>query len=171
MILCMMCKKKVATVHLTDLINKTEIHLCEECAAKHDAKTFSDPVSLPDLLAFVSGDADQADAEIDALTCPECGLTFAEFRKKQRLGCPNDFTVFRDVLLPAIERVHGARRHVGRTPRHSPEAARRSREIIELRRELEKAVREEAYEEAAALRDRLRTLSKPRPDADAETPS
>ena len=28
------------------------------------------------------------------MSCPSCGITFQEFRKQGRLGCPNDYIAF-----------------------------------------------------------------------------
>ena len=40
---CQECKQRPATVHLTKIFNnqKTELHLCEECAKRHDDLPFS----------------------------------------------------------------------------------------------------------------------------------
>ncbi|HUW57720.1 MAG TPA: hypothetical protein VMZ92_13860 [Planctomycetota bacterium] len=46
-ILCQICKKNVATVHLTEIIKdkKREIHLCEGCARKKGLPLFkTEPV-------------------------------------------------------------------------------------------------------------------------------
>ena len=52
-ILCQVCKKNVATVHLTEIIkeNKREIHLCEECAAKKGVAFKSHQFSISALLS------------------------------------------------------------------------------------------------------------------------
>ena len=57
---CERCKNNVATVHLTEIVKsqKTEKHLCEQCA-KEEGYTIKTHVSLQDLLtAFISAHDD-----------------------------------------------------------------------------------------------------------------
>ena len=82
----------------------------------------------------------------------------AEFRGSGRLGCPNDYEVFHETLHPLLERIQHSDRHVGKVPRRAGSELKRENELIRLRRELERAVQREEYEEAAHLRDQIRTL-------------
>ena len=62
---CEECKKCPATVHLTKIFNnqKTELHLCEECASHHDDLPFNfgfnieQSFSIQKLLAGLLGGA------------------------------------------------------------------------------------------------------------------
>ena len=78
-----------------------------------------------------------------------------EFRSDGRLGCPADYEVFRAGLLPILQRIHRATRHVGKVPRRlAPE--NRAAEVLKLRQQLRRAVDAENYELAAQLRDLIR---------------
>lgn len=111
--------------------------------------------------------------------CPACGLPFQEFARTGMLGCANCYEAFRRELGPAIRRIHGAARHVGHRPPDgsaprpvagtrglagaapSPGAPESTAErVARLRAELQKAVAEERYEDAARLRDEIRALTK-----------
>ena len=81
-----------------------------------------------------------------------------EFRSDGRLGCPADYEVFRAGLLPILQRIHRATRHVGKVPRRLPRAKGAQLELAQLRRKLQQAVTEEAYEEAARIRDRIKEI-------------
>ena len=87
-----------------------------------------------------------------------CGIKFVEFRNSGRLGCPHDYQEFREELTPLLENIHGDTRHAGKTPRRQPQARQNQSELTRLRRQLQNAVSQEAYEEAAKLRDQIRTL-------------
>src|SRR5207302_830190 len=93
----------------------------------------------------------------------EVGKEFAEvkFKAGGRLGCPQDYEVFQSALEPLLERIHRAHRHVGKVPPHASADAVRQRDLIDLRLELRQAVEQEAYEEAAKVRDRIRALEAP----------
>jgi len=94
--------------------------------------------------------------ELARLTCPACGIKYMEFKAEGRLGCPHDYVVFRGGLASLLQRIHRADRHVGKAPRSSVLSPERQAELADLRRRLQTAIRDEAYEQAARLRDLLR---------------
>jgi protein arginine kinase activator len=152
-----MCGKP-AKVHLTDLVGgkKQERHLCQQCAESQNLVTSGQELNLPAILQSLIGQ--HLGQETDRLArqvCPECGIRYMEFRAQGRLGCPHDYTVFREALEPLLRRIHRAGRHVGKSPRRQVDQARHA-ELMDLRRRLKEAVEGEAYEEAAQLRDLLR---------------
>ncbi len=158
---CQFCHRP-ATVHLTDIISKkkSESHLCEECAREHQLIPDAEKaLNVPALLQFLVSQSQELKIKAAANDeiCPHCGLKYAQFRAQGRLGCPADYEVFRAALEPLLERIHRHTRHVGKTPnRHS---ARRSQtDRTELRRRIDEAVLAEHYEEAARLRDLIRSL-------------
>ncbi|GIW82506.1 MAG: UvrB/UvrC protein [Gemmatales bacterium] len=154
---CQSCSKP-ATVHLTDISNgvKKELHLCQGCAEKQHLLQQQGQLNLKAILqALIGQHVGEAD-ELARLTCPQCGIKYMEFRAEGRLGCPNDYEVFRTGLGPLLKRIHRATRHIGKTPRHGQRNAELLRELMELRRRLQRAVDAEAYEEAARLRDEIR---------------
>lgn len=159
--LCDMCGKHEATVHVTEILDNkmTELHLCEECAKKKGAveKHFS----LADLLAGLT-DISTAFGPEEAISqkCPGCGLTYKDFRKIGRLGCDRCYETFRESLVPLLKRIHGSGKHVGKFPVSKVKAVKVKVQLQELRDKLAKAVQLERYEEAAELRDRIRALEK-----------
>ncbi len=154
---CQLCSKP-ATVHLANIVNgqKRELHLCQACAEQQQMIK-QEELNLPAILQALIGQhvGPQTD-ELARLACPACGIKYMEFRNSGRLGCPNDYAVFRAGLEPLLQRIHRSGRHVGKTPRRPAAGAARQAEIVQLRRRLQTAVEAEAYEEAARLRDLLR---------------
>lgn len=162
MMLCHNCKKNPATVHLTDLLKgeKREKHLCEECAGKEGVIVKSN-VSINEVLSsfLMSQPAIQ---ELAKLKCPQCGMTFVEFRSQGLLGCPNDYDVFGEALEAIVERAqNGHTRHVGKNPESPLKIDPDLQERRRLQRELREAIESEDYERAARLRDRLTELDVP----------
>jgi protein arginine kinase activator len=159
-VLCENCKKNPATFHVVEILDgeKREVHLCEKCA--QEKKVALPPsLSLNEILgSLMEAHAEKEVPELDGVACPKCGMTYAEFKSGGRLGCPRDYAVFRKGLLPFLERVHGARKHNGKTPRREGPGDGQAAKLMQLRRELKTAVEAERYEEAAALRDRIRDL-------------
>ena len=164
-ILCQVCKKNIATVHLTEIIKgkKREIHLCEECAGKKGVAFKSHQFSISDLLSgLVNSQAAQEIAKMSQIKCPICGLSYLDFRQHGRLGCATDYTVFKEGLLGLLEKIHGSTDHMGKIPASSGETREISKELLELRQELKRAVEKEDYEKAADVRDRIRDIEEGR---------
>lgn len=157
---CDICHKKEATVHLTEIIDDqvTELHLCEECATKKGAQ-MEQHFELADLLAGLADFGTKLSTkEEQALKCPNCGMSFADFKKTGRLGCSACYTAFRKNLIPLLKRIHGSTQHVGKSPVKVAKEVKEKSELHELKAKLEQAVKLEQFEEAAKLRDKIKSL-------------
>ena len=159
---CQFCSNP-ATVHLTDIVEgqKKELHLCHGCAESKQLLKQQE-LNLPAILQTLIGQHVGARTdELARLTCPACGIKYMEFRAQGRLGCPHDYHVFRNGLEPLMSRLHRSARHVGKMPRRGTPDPVRQAETMELRRQLQAAIQDERYEEAARLRDLLRENERP----------
>ena len=162
---CEKCKKNHATYHLTANENGVmrEAHLCEECA-RQAGVNLKFNFSISDILGSLldvkpaSPASSSAASKAAQLRCPECGITYAEFKSKARLGCANDYEVFRTELIRLLEKIHGSTTHAGKTPQTADTQIRKENELIRLKRDLESVVKSEDFEKAAQIRDRIRTL-------------
>ncbi|QEH33911.1 UvrB/uvrC motif protein [Aquisphaera giovannonii] len=164
---CQKCSKP-ATFHITDIVEKgkhREYHFCDEHARQHLTAPEETPESAPmgelakKLASGSSASVSFREASpADKQVCPVCQITFLEFRKSGRLGCPYDYEVFRDELMPLLESIHGETRHSGKVPRRAPRNTQQQTTLIQLRNELKRAVAAEDYEEAARLRDRIKSI-------------
>ena len=163
--LCDVCGKNPATVHLTEIIDEqmNELHLCEDCA-RHKSAAMEQQFGLSDLLAGMADFEKPSgkEEEMIAIRCPSCGLTYADFKKIGRLGCGECFNVFRKYLAPLLKRIHGSNQHIGKNPaktKVSPKPYKKKAGLTELKNQLQKAIKEEAFEEAARLRDQIKKIS------------
>lgn len=158
---CRRCTKP-AVLHITEIRNgeAQALHLCEGCAKDYLSNVA--PGTPPDESAaesgFAAGAGQEESDERDAVSCPHCGITFKQFRSQGRLGCPHDYVVFREELLPLLESIHSETQHVGKVPRHAPGISQTQFELIRLRGDLKSAVQNEQYETAAKLRDQIQQL-------------
>ncbi len=167
---CENCHKNVATVTVIEIQprspeegpeqaqNTTQQALCEICAQSKDLPHA--PVvgkKLGDIWKLLQASGQQTPRRED-LTCPDCGMTREELRARGRIGCARDYEVFAKDIGEILERVHGSRQHVGRGPGLSADEFDRMQAINNLKRELDAAIREEAYERAAGIRDELQAL-------------
>jgi protein arginine kinase activator len=163
---CQKCDRQ-ATFHITDLIDgePSELHLCEECATGFLTPTAQEEASemmpaMAGLLAQHLAVGETADelARLDQRACPVCGITFLQFRKQGRLGCPHDYIFFEKELEPLLVSIHDQTQHIGKVPKRCPHGADQQTQLIRLRREMKEAVASEEYERASELRDEIRTI-------------
>lgn len=149
----------------------TDLHLCADCANK---KGLVKPVSkskfsVADFLAGLAEglDADELEKE-SHLRCRSCGLSYSEFRRLGKLGCAGCYSSFAGKLDPLLRRIHGSTRHSGKIVQKGGARAELRRELAELQRRLEVAIRDEKFEDAASLRDRMRAIHGALGDTDRE---
>lgn len=158
--LCDICNKNQATVHLTEIIDEqmNELHLCEDCARKKSSQ-MEQQFGLADLLAGLSEFQKPAEEkEAIAIKCANCGLTYKDFKKFGRLGCSDCYSAFRKYLGPLLKKIHGSNSHCGKSPVRSVRTSKEKVTLQELRGLLQKSIEQEAYEEAARIRDQIRQL-------------
>ena len=119
------------------------------------------------MLSFL--DIDEVDEHAGGSVCRSCGLTFADYSRESKLGCPDCYRYLGESLKSVIAGYHGASRHAGKHPdnptgisimtyeKPAVQAAPR-KSVEELKTMLSRAVNDERYEEAAQLRDRIREM-------------
>jgi protein arginine kinase activator len=165
--LCQDCKKREATVHLTQIVNneKQTLSLCKDCAAARGFHSPLDNVPFP-LADILSGLAESVSParmskSTENLICDSCGTSFDEFARKGRFGCGECYVKFRPLLESIMRKIHGASLHRGRNPESSTaskETALPIKEEERLGEELKKAIESEDFERAAELRDKLQAV-------------
>lgn len=153
--LCESCNEREATVHLTQVADGhvKKVHLCEECAAK-SGFDLQGPMSITDILIGMGG-APAGEAGAPDRSCPRCHLRRSDFKKTGRLGCPECYETFAAELMPLVKGMHRSEQHTGKVPSRESARLRVSAELAELQKSLDRAIREENYEEAARLRDQI----------------
>lgn len=163
MIACNLCGKHSATIYFKGIVNEQTIklHLCAACAKKK-GMVFPFGQSVLSLSKVVSDLAQAARPKhsFGHTHCPRCGLTYVEFKQTSQLGCAECFTTFASLLEPLLKKIHGSSQHVGKTAKRTVRMESSVERLAKLKVELKHAVRQEAYEKAATLRDLIQQLEK-----------
>lgn len=162
--LCDNCKKNEATINFTQVANdkKIEYHLCETCAEKLGFKNPLKAVPFPlgDFLSsMVDKDFKQNTGSLVQISCPSCKLTFAEFSKTGKFGCGKCYRAFKSQIDDLLRKIHGSNRHVGKLPHGSETKMEPLRRERELQEKLREAIKNEEFEKAAEIRDKLKLIS------------
>ncbi len=176
--ICQHCKQHRATVHLTEIDPDSnephEMHLCEGCARETGAivplqgPLLSTAATVATLASsLLSGAAEKVEGKRGGarrVTCAQCGMSYQEFRVKGRFGCAKCYDAFEDGLVTLLEKVHGSSQYVGEYPQGVLKTERTNaaieQELMDLRRRLTLVIKNEEYEEAARVRDRIQELEK-----------
>lgn len=166
---CQECHERPATLHFTQVINgqKTEIQVCEVCAKeKGYVYHADDPYSLHNLLTgLFNFDTSKIDnptyRQVTELQCPQCKMTFKQFKQVGKFGCATCYETFSDKLDPILRRVHaGNTRHHGKIPKRAGSDLQMKRQLQEYRGQLQQLIEAEEFEEAAKVRDQIKALEK-----------
>ncbi len=174
---CDVCENE-ATVFLTQIINgqMTTVNLCETCSK---AKGVTEETGFGLAEAFLSP-SHRTESDTMEIVCDACGFTASQLKKIGRMGCPECYAAFRDGLDGLLRNMHKGTRHVGKRPSHlsaiAPQILPKQRattlkdapppapvpapppDIAKLRAELDLAVKEERYEDAAKLKSEIENL-------------
>ena len=175
---CQNCGKNEVTFRYTQVINgvKKEMNLCDNCAKELGLKdmNFSMPISFSSFLSDFFNDYEDnlipSFMETRSLECKSCGTVFDDFVNSGEFGCSDCYDLFEDRISPILKNLQGANRHVGRgyreiTPSAGDNASTKKKvkkeesKLDKLQKDLQKAIKEERYEDAAKIRDEIKKLS------------
>lgn len=178
---CDKCGQNYASVKYTQIINgkKKEMFLCGECSKELGIDKFNIPIDFSSFLSdfFIGFEEDNNIPQLPKnkeLKCSRCNFTFEDFINAGRFGCGECYSNFEEKIDPFLRSIQGANRHIGRVGKIESEDKEKMEnwedekekvkdtmklgEIYELRRQLKVAIKEEKYEEAASLRDRIKEI-------------
>ena len=149
---CQDCSQEEASVVFTQVVDKEKFvfHLCKSCAAKRSGEVSTETVAVS-TFTFPPETGNTV-----SLVCPTCKTTFDEFRKSGRFGCMDCYEAFESELLAVFRQIHGLDNH--KADATTEEEGLQERKLSVLQEQLDQAVSEEAFEEAARLRDQIAKL-------------
>ena len=176
--MCQNCGKNEVTFKYTQVINgvKKEMNLCDKCARELGLKdmNFSMPINFSSFLSDFFNDYNDSLLPsfmgTQTLGCKSCGTTFDNFVNSGEFGCSSCYDLFEDRITPILRNLQGATRHAGRgyraiKPSTGDEKTsakktvkKEESQIEKLQKDLQKAIKDERYEDAAKIRDEIKKL-------------
>ena len=186
---CSFCHEREAELHIRAIVDgkAQEFHFCRECARKlQEGFVLPGLASLVPLneLALAVGNFLDSFAESPkgnreefskkepgnppeetplrlSGKCPQCGCDEEWFAMTGFLGCPSCYDAFRKDIVQYLKKEQKGDLHIGTSPAWYDEDEEENLpvEIRKLEEKLRRFVKEERYEEAAELRDRIRSLT------------
>lgn len=162
---CQHCNQNEATAYIKKNVNGkvTEMHLCSECASELGVMDeFSVEGFFKD--SFLGSLLGAGIPSVNALSgvdrCEYCGSLFNDIVKNGRVGCAHCYSKFEDKLEPSIVKIHGKTNHVGKNISYTEvdEEKPKKDELSGLKDALKAAIKEQRFEDAAVLRDKIKEL-------------
>ena len=157
---CEICHLEEASRAISRVVDgePKELYVCDACARVSASAPAGGPDGrgLTDVL-FSLGMPVPPDRRAADAVCPVCGLSRGDLRARRRLGCPRCFETFETDVRTFLSAQVPAAPRAG----EDPDEALRHRAADRLRRELDHAIREERFEDAARLSARLHDLRDP----------
>lgn len=164
--ICEHCKQRHASVTITQVQNGTKLerHYCDVCASQFHPFHFDvqeEPISLQQLVSNWFGvpakSQQQSEQKKQSVTCPTCNFTYRHFLKVGKFGCPDCYDTFRKQLPRVLERLQADVKHVG-IQQQINDVAQIQQQIEAIKQQMQQAIADENFEEAAKLRDEARNL-------------
>ena len=180
--LCQNCGKNEVTFRYTQVINgvKKEMNLCDKCARELGLKdiNFNMPISFSSFLSDFFNEYNDnllpSFIGTEAKKCNSCGTTFEDFINSGEFGCSDCYDVFENRISPILKNLQGANRHMGRGYRkimseidnknkeqnvkETTNKGQKESKLEKLQKDLQKAIKDERYEDAARIRDEIKEM-------------
>jgi protein arginine kinase activator len=169
---CTHCGKNEANTHIRRIVNgkKEEMHLCEDCAKELGVMNEFEfePFSMDSFFGNLLGAGASALNSLAGVErCNYCGSSFNDIVNSGKIGCANCYTKFESKLAPSIEKIHGKTKHIGKfvtytedEPKPEEKVNKAENTIDKLKEDLKLAIKEQRFEDAAVIRDKINSFGK-----------
>ena len=175
--ICELCGKNKAIIHIQEVVNghKKNVHFCGSCAGNKSlplktSKGTGVAKYIFDLSIPFEKNSNLSLNE-SSVQCITCGMKKDDFQETGRLGCPDCYESFWEILEGILPLMHSGNRHRGKSSKNDlyhfagdfPDRKNQplqdqANDLFVLNQGLDEAVKTENFELAAVLRDKLSDL-------------
>ena len=170
--MCQNCGKNEANFRYTQIINgvKKEIILCSECAKKLGLDNMEMPISFSNFIGDFFNDYVEDSLlpsfSTNSVKCKTCKMSYNDFINTGMFGCSDCYDIFSNPIDSLLKNLHGTAKHIGRGAKEiannkiKTKKVKQPDEKEDMQKELDKAIKEERYEDAAKIRDKIKEMEK-----------
>lgn len=150
--ICSNCGKNNASITYKQNINgkKITLNLCDNCA--HEIGIFN---SFDDIFSPMILDFEYVLPE--EIKCKKCGYTLSKYRSTGLFGCDECYNTFKKEIDEILLKIQGKNRQIKEEKNIKKESIN---QVDKLKQELQELVKQEKFEEAAVIRDKIKDLEK-----------
>jgi len=161
---CDICGNNKAVIHIQQIAGNEEINIsiCEKCA-KEKGLTINNSelnINLKNLIKNFAEIKKAVYLNDPVKVCYGCGRTLEDLKKRGRAGCPECYREFRKYIASYLKTNAGSAEYKGKYPFKINILSQKMKKINNLHSLLNQAVKNEDFEEAAYLRDKIRLMEK-----------
>ena len=150
--ICSNCGKNNASITYKQNINgkKITLNLCDNCA--HEIGIFN---SFDDIFSPMILDFEYVLPE--EIKCKKCGYTLSKYRSTGLFGCDECYNTFKKEIDEILLKIQGKNRQIKEEKNIKKESIN---QVNKIKQELQELVKQEKFEEAAVIRDKIKDLEK-----------
>lgn len=154
--LCEKCNYNNATIKYTQNSNGKiyEYNLCESCFNNINASQ-----NFINNFFNMFFDVNIPEYSHNYNKC-SCGMTLDKLKNSGKIGCEKCYSVFRKNIEPILNNMQAKNIHSGKVPKNANTYKPNVETIESLRKKLNVAVKNEDYEEAIKLRDKIKEIER-----------
>ena len=161
--ICDVCGKREAVIHIQQIIGKEviDLHLCRQCAREKNVSESENSVnnSILNLVRNLLDSSKLTQFVDQKIThCPTCGTKLSEVKEEGKVGCPDCYREFRLTIRSILGLGSSPLIHKGNIPAKLQSYKTILIDRERLKKELEAAVTQEDYETAVIIRDKLKEI-------------
>lgn len=157
---CDICKKNEAIIFVRNISGQldVELHLCHDCAKTRNVTLpgKDKEVSLSSLLSAEIQNA--LNYSPGTKVCTTCGQSALTLSQTKRAGCSHCYTSLKNEIISLLKNENLYPSYVGSISKQHEELDSNLHKRLRLQTNLEKALESEDYEQAAFIRDKLKTM-------------
>ncbi|MBC6316027.1 UvrB/UvrC motif-containing protein [Listeria grandensis] len=158
--ICQSCGENEANIEIRHEFNGQtfSVFLCKGCAEAQSMAYMEEQVTENNI-DFLSLLQKTPENDIALLECEYCGMSLQAVMESSKLGCEHCYECFDGKLMQMIERAqNGNKGHVGKVPLAERGVLAGKEQLRVLQDRITLLVAEEAFEDAAVVRDQIRAL-------------
>ncbi|KGL38044.1 hypothetical protein BMT55_13455 [Listeria newyorkensis] len=168
--ICQSCGENEANIEIRHEFNGQtfSVFLCKGCAEAQSMAYMEEQVA-ENSVDFLSLLQKTPEKDVEMLECEYCGMSLQAVMDSSKLGCEHCYGKFAENVMQMVERAqNGNKGHVGKVPLAEKEVLAVEEQLRVLQDRIVSLVAEEAFEEAAVVRDQIRALKEDGAGLDGE---
>ena len=161
---CKLCHREEPTRLFRCLIGNSthDLFLCNDCLAK--VAGTSEPLALigEELISeenFLSLNEEDV-RNLMGMRCSNCGTALEEVGSSGKFGCENCYELFSDLIATADMKIEEKEKKFKEKVENNFEKTVECGKLEVMKRQMERAIKMEKYEDAAKIRDEIQKMEK-----------
>ena len=161
---CHYCGCDEAVLHIKEIINgeQYEINICKNCEIEKNIIEKCLELEANNLSSILENyepapikTRKNHNKEYEEKHCNFCGYSLSDFLETNTLSCPKCYEAFKSYINKNLKKIHKSSKHVGKVAKNNINIKDIELEIEKYNNAIELLVKNESYEEALVLKNKV----------------